>query len=763
MKEYKTKKYNYYRNENSRYNTVNNCSISDYENSNQTIYNSYQNQPGKKFMEVVTSNNYNIPENSKMVEILSKINLDALPLSSLLSNVERYRIKMNKSCDTKYKNQNIKNKNINMYNCNTGNFRSKSKDININNYNETINLINKNNQILTNTPSTKNNAKIFYDKYENYDNENYFKKYNNKNEILAIAKKKVDAEENNNKNQKINNRFRYSSKYCILKNRNNNIKNEKYPIYTNNAYRSIIKLQSFWRGYQLRKKQVIKLQNTTKGFLLLESSISNIIYKLRKYILLELLTILGENLRKCKEIENQNKQMEYRYKKNNVYIKNVIKNIYNEYNSEEKKIKNITNNNENLLYRGKKNNLFIKENNPNSFKLKKKLDSNAGEKCNIYNFDNNNNNDNDFIKNFDLSSERELKKNNNNFNFRYNFNIETKLQKKNKLAENNSKSDKNNKNDLLCKKMKIEEFFSFIKKKCHSSYYKEIKEKLIKLGEANLLKKKIDVLKKIIKINNNKIIKIFFEKYKQKILIEKVREKLLSKDIENDKTTEKEINTNIPSNNDSNLLESTKKYEKFENIIIINNNENSENNKINNGQQITNNIISFSDKKESGSQNKFNSTNYNRVNCNKFNINANSSENPVILKTNSININHDYNKLQSSNIARENSFENGIRKKYLRVKYDKKTNFTPKNSSFESFGHSDITPKRMKIKNVAVMTPNKYFFTLMSNNGNDKSNTEKIKCVDNNFAKKLFSIMKKLENKNILNKIFSYWKKCCEK
>ena len=742
MQEYQEKKDNYNQNENPRYNTISICFAPKYENSNKIIYNNYQNQQGNKPVETITTNSYNIPENSKMLEILSKINLEALPKPTLVSNsTARFRFLKDKSNENKYKYQYLQNRNINIPNPNTENLKKKSKCIKTINSYENTNFKNNNSQkIINNVISNQKSEKNFNDKNEKYNNENYFKIKSKDIPLIKVKK----SQEINDTNEKINNKFRYQNEYYNISNRNFKINNKKSPFNTKNTYHHIIKLQSFWRGYRFRQKQIIKLHNITKAFLTLESIMANIFYKLRKYTLLELLSILRENLIKSKESENQKKQMQYKYRKKTAYNDDIFINAYNEYNSEEeKKTKKVNMNNENLLYRTKKINFVDKEKEINSPRVIKNLDSNTSEKCFMYNTEKNQNGKN---KNYDLSSDnKQLKKIPcNKINFKYVSNTEIYQPKKKKIIKSNSKNDNNNKNDFLYKKLKFEEFFDVIRKRCYFIYYSKLKENLIKLGKENLMKKKIDVLKKRIKIINNKILKRYFINYKEKILIEKIKEQLLNKKRENDKANQ--IKTNI---SDNNFLKS---MDKFENNII-NNSENLGYKKINND------IDSSSNKRKIDVQNKFNAISVNRINSS----NINYSKNKIPIAPNISNNNFDFNKSTSSNIKNENSFVKRTHKKYLRIKYGKKSNFTSKSKcSVESFGQSDISPKKMKIKNIVINTPNQYFFTYINNNVNNKLVKEKIKFVDNNLAKKLFSIVKKIENKNTLNKFFGDWKKCCK-
>ena len=391
----------------------------------------------------------------------------------------------------------------------------------------------------------------------------------------------------------------------------------KINLSLNNTYRNkinfhyylyyIIKIQSNWRGYSLRKSL---LQKTSKSKL-------NIFYKQKKFLKL-LFNIINKKFKKnCFQLFKQKINYIKRINITKGYdIKssflNNISNCYQKYNKER--------NNQNLLLYNKKklneakynlklynknNNLEINtpkitrrnsnsrynkdiNNKINYTNYKSYKDLKMNELCNkSYKRRNENNNEKEEEKIKMLNNKNSYKKfifilpgENNHFSINNNINFNNKDNKNKYSARNNIKNKRENsltnlnKNDNNNNINKYREYIYFlfllfakIQKASHRFIFKELINRLNEKKNDNLKKIKNNKLLKIIKNIERKKMLYYFKIFKEKVLTEKIKDIILNKNKKSNLFNIKKIgNKGLLSYSERKL-----KYNKIYNSTNINN------------------------------------------------------------------------------------------------------------------------------------------------------------------------------------------------
>ena len=600
---------------------------------------------------------------------------------------------------------------------------------------------------IKNIPSVKTNQKNFYtfNSYNKYNTPNNltsdeFSNYNNK-EIDIDSIKYSGYLSNDNK---------FNSYFSINKIYSNNQNNDQIKI---------IKIQSAWKGYILRKYLLSKLNtyyNLMELFKILNSIFLN---KLKPLFKLFLNSIYEDYTPKENYKINS-------YKKDNTKNKKTYykKNSFNRNNENIKKKPTIDKKNINVFIPGNKSSnltqkIYVKK---NSIKKSKIILSEN-------NIDNNNN-----IKNV-----------NDNIVNKYNTNSYIEIKEKIKLNE-----EIKNKNSKELKKLKLDEIVKYITKKTYLLHFPLLSYRLRLLQKMNLIEMKYNYLSRLILIREKIILYLYFSKYRD-IIFSQTINKLYSqknniiinnnKDNLNNNNKNNNINPNIENDNIN-----SNKNNINNNKDNINNNKSHENNNIlNNNKEILNtskeNIKDILNDNDNENNNKLISPdNTNNTIDNKKLLLSKIIKNKEkkifsilhkyfnkwknIVKKYSIKSKLKINKFNSNNIEinRYNT-AGSSRKKHIKIKKLKSNNInifsnikTLKTekvilNSFESDNIRKMKLNKINIFPQLIVTKNSLpekFFKINSGN------------VDNSlFIQKIANISNKISNKNILFKFFIYWKK----
>ena len=369
-----------------------------------------------------------------------------------------------------------------------------------------------------------------------------YKKYNTKYSIYNTSFKKInnsrdysinDYKIKTNSNTNLNTNFRNIKNYRNCFNTSYDFKNIKYKIpnkkeekripvivvtkksnykTSTNFFKrrkNIIKIQSAWRGYFLRKIAVGSIKKYI-GFIALIKYLEKIYFNNIEYLFFEFLFLVNKycNKRKTK----------YIYKKI-IYKENKLQKFI--FRNKKKSNDNNTNENNNILgEKLLKTNLFKSQN----FELERdKSESNitdiieSSNKKNSYG-----------VTIYFLNNEKEMKEEDNKINNNI-INKKKSLHFKNKSEINNNIIYKPKKilcfqkknieiqsfkNNYYNKKFIIQTIINLIIKKCYFKNYPIFKYKLKILQKLNLIKFKLNTLSNlIIFIDNNKLKKIFLKNY----------------------------------------------------------------------------------------------------------------------------------------------------------------------------------------------------------------------------------------------------------
>ena len=560
-------------------------------------------------------------------------------------------------------------------------------------------LIGSNNYI-----NTKN--KINYNFQQKQENNIYTKKsYNKSFESIKEEPKKFFGR---------NNKDKFNSGYNIdnnLRNEKNNISNIKFINNTSrekekkyykwryhyiNKKIEIIKIQSIWRGYHFRK---IKIEYALSVFV---RNIKKIFNNKSRILCLEILKLLKNNLNK-----------KYNFKQSY----NII-NLSEKYNSNKKHSTfNQANDNKNNI-----NNII-----PNNIKFNKK--QNSIELIKIKN-------------NYNNIANVEKNKNCNDDDI---FNIPIKIIYVPKKISNNNRYYYL-KRITGIKKIKLESFIKFIKRKYFSIYFNVLKNKYNINSKLYKIKKLFFVIDSILKNYMKKYLRI----YREKILDKKAKEEIKKKKelFANKRTTneiinkEKKSSIKIKKNADKNIKVLFKNNKNIINDIILEN-------------------INESDNEEEY-KNKKGYFKYRRRNKEK----SSKLLNKIVIKKVEDNfrfLNKYFKRWKSLNIFKEKEPKiklrnmhspdieiRGNKKRHIKIKYSKALTSKTSLSSIKSEGKSNTSGnfyiKKMRVRNIIINSSDYLFLNYKTENNYNR----KIK---------LSRIINRIENHNIIAKCFKYWKK----
>ena len=331
------------------------------------------------------------------------------------------------------------------------------------------------------------------------------------------------------------------------------------------------------------------------------------------------------------------------------------------------------------------------------------------------------------------------------------------------------------------KKNKIEKFKKYIYKKCYKMNYPIFLYQLKLLGKINLLKLKINSLDNIFKLIQKKYLKNYLKIYRENVLNEKVKEEILKKNMNIFKINKEKykIEDKEKINNKNQIINkysssNKKKYKENEidEIILEDNNENENEEEINNTNNI-NDIYNENKKDEKiilRAKRKYLPT-HNKISLLSGIINKKIKKE----ENNNIEILNKYIKIWKKYI---NAYKdegkpkikinlhspdieirgNKSKKKHIKVKFSRALTSKTSIGSIKSEGKSNsssIQTKKMRIKNI-VVNPTEYITTTLFNNSQIYNNNISNK---NKIFIKLFSLLDKIDNKNMIFKCFKYWKK----
>ena len=316
------------------------------------------------------------------------------------------------------------------------------------------------------------------------------------------------------------------------------------------------------------------------------------------------------------------------------------------------------------------------------------------------------------------------------------------------------------------KKNKIVNFMKLIYRKYYTLYYPIILYHLRILAKLNYIKYQLDSLKNIFNIIQKKNLKKWLKIYRENVLNEKVKEEILKKNINlfkinnnkdknnNNKTQEKKIlKTNIINNR------MKQNHYEFNDIILENENEDDFN-------SIEEKIILRGKKKILSRNNNNNYSLLKKIINKKIDLE----------KKNNYNLLNKYCKIWKNNVNASNTNANSKRKidfnlhspdmelrgkskkKHIKVRFTRAITSKTSIGSIKSEGKSNsssIQTKKMRIKNV-VVKPSIYLTTTLINNSSD---TNIFKTNQNKKALQLLCLLDKIDNKIIIYKSFTYWKK----
>ena len=585
-------------------------------------------------------------------------------------------------------------KNINYYSFSIPNKILFSPNNNINNYNlfkkqENNNFVgNNNNSFETNKLKEKED---FYNKDMN------IKKYEKDNKMDNILSN-VKITDNLNKEKK----------------KEKNYSEKKYGFFRSfygfrNKKKEIIKIQSTWKGYYFRKVKNIKKYIFLNSFIKLLENIFNNSLKILYNEFVKILKNISVKQYKYGNMQQINFKEKYNNFSRGHYTSNNISNYMNIHN------------------------YYIIPNNENN-----NINSKAFTKLNEIKKENN--------KKENEGKKKEKEKSNNDIDdiFNYPFKIiyiPKKAYNKNRYYYM--------KRVTKIKKIKLEEFFKFIKKKFLSSFFTNFKNKYKYNSDYFKKKKLFVVLDSIIKNYKKKYLNI----YREKILDKKVNEEIIKKKtllIEEEKINniklfknkkylnenklEKKAHNKLKKNLDKNIKVIFKENNLVNEIIVenINESENEEDNQIIN---INNNKDYF--------------LLLNKIIRKKIKYNI-SILNKYFNQWKQFNKNGKKIKIRNMHSPDIEIRGNKNKKRHIKIKFSKALTSKTSLSSIKSEGRSNSSShfyiKKMRVRSVVI---NNFDHSII----NYKT--------DNNYKKyiKLSNIIERIDNKISTIKCFKNWKK----
>ena len=544
----------------------------------------------------------------------------------------------------------------------------------------------------------------------------------------------------NSINRKFNNQ--YSRKTLIVNNQNND-------------QLKVIKIQSIWRGYLLRRFLLNNL-NIFYNIMKIFNCIYNIFYNHSKLSFKLLLYLLKKN--KNNILNNKSK---IKYSKTNIkseptnfkYSKNINININN------KPSKEIININKLTVIDKRNINVFI----PGD----KKIDE--GKEF-IYKRKKNS------PKNSPILNKKDINLNNNNNN-----NREDNFIMKKKERNYDGFKNVNYKNKV---KIEMNNFVNYIKKKNIFLYLPLLLYRMRILQKMKLVEHKFQCLFNIIKIKEKVNLYYNFHKYRNIICSHTVNYMLSEK-----KSNTNNNNNPILKNKDKDKTDDNNQNIKLNTVKRYIVNKNKEDNNINNSNYSSNKNENISKASSNSNKSILRNKENNQIQTprkkNKITFIIKKSEilNKIITKQESkyrkLLLNNIFNKWKNkldhilSNYKNSKYTNNQIisnkykssnipGKKFIKVrkmKSDRSKNFSQTksiNSGKMSFESDNINVKRMKIQKIKIL--NNEIKTSSTKDFNPKFKNKKI--LDNSyFIQKIANISRKISNKNNVFKCFIFWKK----
>ena len=595
------------------------------------------------------------------------------------------------------------------------------------------NYINANNKINYNfQPKQENNINKIYTRH-NYNKsfesikvepKRYFERYN-KDKINSNYYK----DNSNLKNEKNIPNIKF-----IKNPSNEKVKNDyKWRYHFANKKKEIIKIQSIWRGYYFRK---IKIEYTLSVFV---KNIKKILNKKLKKLSTEFLNLL-KNIKK-KENDKENDKYKFR--------KSYKINITEKYKSDKRPLFYNETNFKNIISSDKKankneiSNEFIKKNN--------KYNKYNHNSYNSYKSENKEKINKIFVKKI-------FEKNKNDIDDGI-FNNPIKIIYVPKKASNNNNRYYYLKRVTRIKKIKLESFVKFIKKKFYKIYFNILKNKYKISSKLYKIKTLFFVIDSILRNHLKKYLTIYREKILDKKVKEEIKKKktltLLKEENENiqiklfknkrilkENKIEKNSPVKLKRNLDKNIKVSFKNQKDIINDIIFENINESDNEEENKNQK---NYFKYKRRNKEKSYKLLNKIVMKKVEINYRLLNK------YFNQWKNLNIfNRNKQKIKLRNMHSPDIEIRGNKKRHIKIKYSRALTSKTSLSSIKSEGRSNTSGnfyiKKMRVRNIIV-------------NSNNYS-TIKYKT-ENNYNKdiKLSNIIYMIDNKNIITKYFKYWKK----
>ena len=708
-------------------------------------------------------NNHLLIKNPTQNYLFDKINVSNLSTSKILLNKS---ISNSRSVDCNHNDANKKGKykNINFYKNNS------LKNLN-NNHNYYYLKYNNRTPIKNNT--TNNNDVIILSELPNL-NENYSIK-NTNSKIIYLESNKYQFR--NRDKDRLKDKIKYNFKIY-----NDEKKNEKI--------KKIILIQSFWRSYFLRKLVVGGLEKYYSS-IAISKYLINIFFKNKQKLFKFFIEMLKEYIMQkkysCFKYRKNNNNINIFFKgndesngsfeipndkkndciyffikseqdksnkpkiinekiKNNINKNNINIKYYN--NKYDKRSRNIKNN-KITLYNKKSNDIINKDNFKNRINIK----------INLINHNNNDNIDsyrrmtnNNYTKIFD--------KNKIKLNYKLNKIRDKKIYVKKKVGEENNNYNNNNilikNNSASFKKDKTKEikikkdiykkhlipFMNLIKRNfIHLDYRIFIYNLKVKVKNNNNKEKKL-YLSKLIKILNKIMIKNYFNKIKNK---------------NNDKKN-------------FNIIEFRNKNDHLNSIFPLKNityykKKNNKHNyaKLNKKPNLNNQYQKIKVNKNNAIEKNKKSKLLKKIIEKKLNK-ENILKNYYLIWKNSyklVYIEFNTNRNLTIEKGEKNRNKSESNKKHIKIKFKKSfTNNTIRSSSYEKSNLLSVNSKKMKVSKLFYDKKNFYSTASSINLPHYKNNIfNRINNDENQFCNKIISLIKKIENKNIIYKSFIDWKK----
>ena len=512
--------------------------------------------------------------------------------------------------------------------------------------------------------------------------------------------------------------------YIDRLNSNRRIKNNynSKTLYTNNQNNdqlNVIKIQSAWRGFRIRRFLVNRLNNFY-NIMRIYNCLYNIFYNHSKPIFKIILNLLKNRKSHPRYKNYTNNRIKIENKNgNNKRIINTInnKNINIPYEKNIKKVNIIEKKNINVFIPGEK----INKEKENNFVYKRKKNSpkNSSSLINKNNKSELINNDNNIITKDKTKYYERFR----NINF------------KNKVKQG------------------MNNIIDYIKKKNILLYFPLFLYRLKIIYKMKLTEHKYKCLFNIIQIKERLILSKYFNIYRNNIFSQTVKKMISEKKTCLKKNIQKLDNINNRANNPINNKE-----------LLINTNEDKiiNNNSINNNILIGNNKNNIKDKKIlllnkiiKRKESKLN----NLLLIQKFKNWKNYTSVKSKLKSNT-NRNNRHLILKNKNSAISSKKKIKVKKiKSAHVNYFSQTKSLNSGKMFiNSFDSDNINVRKMKIKKLNVLIESREIKTSLTKEFNLKNKNSQI-LENSHFIKKIANITIKISNKNNIYKCFIYWKK----